>query len=181
MKASASGLRCPPGFRWSNTAPDTIQRFATRLEQLEINFFNSAPPRLSTTVKFLTFHPFQIPPPVLSARSRTGAPTSLLGIRCRQQITCRSCLSAAQPTVPKFGPTRPFICPFVPALKFHPCTALTWNDLSMPGRIRNRSHAQWVGMLAHDLEHKILPSGLGFGACDATHFHFCRGKVSCAA
>ena len=177
MMSSASGLRSPPGFGWSNAVPDTIKQFATRLEQLEINFFNSVPTFWTTTVKFRASLPFQISPPFLSPRSRAGAFTSSLGIRREQQFTCRPCPPAARATATKFGLTRSQFSSFVPTLKFHPCTPLTWNDLSMPSRILNRRSAAWVGMLAHVLEHKILPSSLGFGACDATHFHFCRGAV----
>ena len=105
----------------------------SRLEQLEINFFNSAPPRLSTTIQFLSFHHVQISPPDSSALSRSGASARLMDIRSSPQSAYHLYPLSARTTRPIFGPTRPLNCSNFQTLNFHKFPSQTWNEAPVPG------------------------------------------------
>ena len=133
MISSAFGTRTPPTFGWSNVAGDTIQGSMTRSEQLEVNFCNSATPRLSTTMQFLSFHHVQISPPDSSALSRSGASARLMGIRSSPQSAYHLCPPPSCTTRPILGPTRPLNCSIVQTLKFFQFPSQTWNEAPVPG------------------------------------------------
>ena len=133
MISSAFGTRTPPTFGWSNVAGDTIQGSMTRSEQLEVNFCNSATPRLSTTMQFLSFHHVQISPPEFGAPSRFSATEGLMGIRSSPQSAYHLCPPPSCTTRPIFGPTRPLNSSIVQTLKFYQFPSKTWNEVPVPG------------------------------------------------